>query len=124
MAFTISPLENVEFTIPTGKNGATITVVLPQVDGMPPADIDKMNTALEKLRESDTMIPDWKNPNVNSIELMRFTLAHFNRSKAERDAIALLTARQLKEIDLVWSKSEIDLGNSGPSTPSSSGGAE
>lgn len=120
MAFVISSLENIEFSIPTGKDGSMITVVLPQVDGMPPADIDRMNKELEKLRESGTDLPDWKNPNINSIELMRYTLAYYNKSKAERDAIALLTARQLKEIDHVWSQSEIDLGNSDPSTPSSS----
>ena len=120
MAFTVSPIENLEFAIPTGKDTATITVVLPQVDGMAPADVDKINTELEKMRESGADIPDWKNPNLNSIELMRFTLAYFNRGKAERDAIAKLTPRHLKEIDHVWAKSEIDLGNSGRSTPSSS----
>lgn len=115
MTFTLPSIEDITIDIPDTKGG-TITLTVPPLDCMKPADVDKIN---KQLAEIDETTPEHRNPNTNALALARHLLAFYNpKAKA---AIEALVPRQISAIDDYWGKeSEISLGESKPSTESSS----
>lgn len=118
MAFEIESFDMLEFDVPAGK-GKKLTLTVPPMDCLDPADVEKMNTELKEIGENfegDTI----NNPTVNGAALVRFMLKFYNPGKAKADVIDTLVPRQLSAIDEVWSEqSGITLGESEPSTDES-----
>lgn len=115
MAFSLSPIENIEIPIPDGKGG-TITLEVPPLDCLDPADVTKMNKQMNDIAE-DT--PAHLDPNKNPNALVKHMLAYFN-PKA-KTAIWGLVNRHVAEINNYWNEeSGVELGKSGRSTGSSS----
>lgn len=115
MAFTLSPIEDIEIPIPDLKGG-TITLTVPPLDCMDPTDVKKMNKQLDSVPD-DT--PTIVHPGKNANALIQHMLAFYNpKAKA---AIWNLVPRHIGEINDYWdSKSEMNLGKSEDSTDSSS----
>ena len=110
MAFDIPGFDNIEFTIPSGKD-KKITITIPPVDCLYPTDVTAIQNEAEKQHIGN-----------DSVEIMRLFLLHFNNTQAKKDAINKLVQRQLVEIDRIWSQeSGIPLGESLPSTSTPSG---
>ena len=111
MTFDIPGFDDIEFTIPSGKD-KKITITIPPVDCLYPTDVTAIQNEAEKQHIGN-----------GSVEIMRLFLLHFNNTQAKKDAISKLVQRQLIEIDRIWSQeSGIPLGESLPSTDMSSEG--
>lgn len=106
-AFTIDDFENIDFHIPDGK-GKLVTISVPPLDCIAPRDLNVITKALE---EDPTEIP---------VEITRRFLLHFATTKAVRDAVEELPARQMSQIDELWAKeSGVPVGESEDSTATS-----
>lgn len=117
MVFTVPTFENIDFEIPDGK-GKSLTISVPPLDCMAPSDVAKMNKSLDEVPE-DT--PAVKHPGKNATALIQHMLSYYNPAKAKRDAIWDLVPRQVDVINKHWdAQSEMNLGESEPSTESSS----
>lgn len=111
MAFDIPGFDDIEFTIPAGKD-KKITITIPPADCLYPTDVTAIQNEAEKQHIGN-----------DSVEIMRLFLLHFNNPQAKKDAISKLVQRQLVEIDRIWSQeSGIQLGESLPSTNTPSEG--
>lgn len=121
MAFTVPSFEHINFEIPNGKGG-TVELSVPPLDCLEPVDVEKMNASLQEIPE-DT--PQIRNPNVNPTALIQHMLAYYATRKEQREAIWSLVPRQVKALNEHWeANSELRLGESEPSTESSSETAE
>lgn len=110
MALTVSSnFEDIEIIIPAATGNKTVTLTVPQLDCMQPADVTKINAMVQ---EDDTI-------RGNGTEVLRFMLKYYNTSKTAGEAIDKLVPRQMNEIDKYWQeKSEMTVGESSPSTDS------
>lgn len=107
MAFTIDGFDNVEFDIPNGKS-KRITISVPPLDCITPQDMDKIKA---RIADVETL---------TAIEATRIFLLELVTSKAAREAIEALPARQISQIDEIWSKeSGLSVGESEDSTDTS-----
>lgn len=120
MVFVIPPFDDIEFEIPDNAKGGTVSITVPPLDCMKPTDVEKMNKQLEAVPE-DT--PAIRNPNKNATALIQHMLAYYNpKAKA---AVWNLVPREVKAINDHWEKeSEVGLGESLPSTDTSSDAEE
>lgn len=106
--FTIDTFDNLTFNVPTA-DGTLIGIDVPPLDCIAPADIEAVN---KKLAEMGKLTP---------VESVRVLLAHYAHTEAQQKAVAGLVARQITQIDEIWTKeSGITVGESGDSTDSSS----
>ena len=124
-SFEIKNFDNLEFTIPAGKD-KSITLTVPPMDCMTPAEVQRLNDYIEELNQ-DESVPDSVKPGKDQTgaSLVRSMLKFFNSAKAKADAIDNLVPRQLAEIDKHWAEeSGIDMGKSSQSTEESSESAE
>lgn len=119
MAFELSTIENIEIPIPDGKGG-TVTLVVPPLDCLRPADVTKMNKQIEDIEEGT---PAHLDPSKNANALVKHMLVFYN-PKA-KSLIWDLVNKHIGEINDYWnSESGVELGKSGRSTDSSSDGQE
>ncbi|CAB0628053.1 hypothetical protein [Corynebacterium diphtheriae] len=106
--FDIDVFDNISFNLP-GKSGKKIELQVPPLDCFTPDDIDAING---KLKELETITPT---------ESVRVMLAHYAKTEAQKSAVTGLVARQITQIDEIWTKeSGITVGESEPSTDTSS----
>lgn len=111
MAFTIDGFENIDFKLPHGK-GKYVTVNVPPYDCITPQDMDKIKDKIKELGDSIDVLPP--------TEVVRIFLLQFSNTKAQREAIEALPARQLGQVDEIWSKeSGLSMGESEDSTATS-----
>lgn len=107
-SFVIDDFEHIEFHIPS-KTGKSIVLSLPPLDCVYPEDLAEIT---KKIEESALNVPT---------EVVRIFLGHFATTKEQRAAVDKLVARQLTQIDKIWTKeSGITVGESEPSTDTSS----
>lgn len=119
MAFDIGgDFDLLEFNIPAGKN-KTVMITVPPIDCVSPADIEAINKKLRELEDQELDLVN--DPNRNVLALVKLQLKHFNPAKQKADAIDALLPRWIRQIDKIWTdSSEMDLGESSPSTEESS----
>lgn len=121
MAFQLSPITDIEFDIPAGKD-KSIRLTVPPLDTFTPAQLEDIAAEMEKIPE-DT--PEVRNPKTSAHAQTRFLLCFFNPGKEKHNAIWALGGRHVQEITDYWNKeSGITLGESEPSTDTSSGKTE
>lgn len=120
-SFDINSFDNIEFTVPAGKD-KSITLVVPPMDCMAPAEVEKLNKFLEDINEDDSIRDELKpGKDQTGAALVRSMLKFFNQTKAKTEAIDNLVPRQLTAIDRHWAEeSGIDMGESEGSSESSS----
>lgn len=121
MTFQLSTYTDIEIPIPNSK-GEIITLTLPPIDCLTPAQIDAVEAEMDKVPEDTLPV---RNPRKSSHAHTRFFLCHFNPGKEKHDAIWGLVGRHVEEVAAYWNKeSGITLGESEPSTDSSSAKTE
>ena len=93
MALTVtSNFKDIEINIPAATGNKLVTLTVPPLDCFPPAQVAALNKQVEENEELRG----------NGHEVLRLMLRFFNASKAAKDAINALVARQLEEIDKYW----------------------
>ncbi|WP_257160407.1 hypothetical protein [Corynebacterium cystitidis] len=118
MSFEIEAFDMLEFDVPAGK-GKKLTLSVPPMDCLDPADVEKMNADLEKIGATYEGDPI-NDPTKNGAALVRYMLKYYNPGKEKEAVIDRLVPRQLNQIDKVWTEaSDITLGESEPSTDES-----
>lgn len=106
--FDIDAFGNLTFNLPAG-DGVKVEISVPPLDCVAPADIEAVNDKIEQVEH------------ITPVESVRIMLAHYATTEAQKNAIEALVARQLLQIDAIWTKeSGITLGESEPSTDTSS----